>query len=39
MKIRKIKKFQYSLLKLNLIKNHVYKKKIQTNNYDDVRAM
>jgi ribosomal protein S2 len=36
MKIRKIKKFQYTLLKLNLIKEQVYKKKIQKNNYDDV---
>ena len=36
MKIRKIKKFQYTLLKLNLIKDQVYKKKIQKNNYDDV---
>jgi len=36
MKIRKIKKFQYTLLKLNLIKDQVYKKKIQKNNYDDI---
>lgn len=36
MKIRKIKKFQYTLLKLNLIKSQVYKKKIQKNNHDDV---
>ena len=28
MKIRKIKKFQYTLLKLNLIKDQVYKRKI-----------
>ena len=36
MKIRKIKKFQYTLLKLNLIKSQVYKKKIQKKNYDDI---
>jgi ribosomal protein S2 len=36
MKIRKIKKFQYTLLKLNLIKSQIYKKKIQKNHYDDV---
>jgi ribosomal protein S4 len=36
MKIRKIKKFQYTLLKLNLIKSQIYKKKIQKNNHDDV---
>jgi ribosomal protein S2 len=36
MKIRKIKKFQYTLLKLNLIKSQVYKKKIQKNDHDDV---
>lgn len=36
MKVRKIKKFQYTLLKLSLIKNQVYKKKIQKSQYDDV---
>jgi ribosomal protein S2 len=36
MKIRKIKKFQYTLLKLNLIKDQVYKKKIQKNEFDDI---
>ena len=36
MKIRKIKKLQYTLLKLNLIKSQVYKKKIQKNNHDDI---
>ena len=36
MKIRKIQKFQYTLLKLNLIKSQVYKKKIRKNNHDDV---
>lgn len=36
MKIRKIQKFQYTLLKLNLIKSQVYRKKIQKNNHDDV---
>ena len=36
MKIRKIKKFQYTLLKLNLIKSQVYKKKIENNYHDDV---
>ena len=36
MKIKKIRKFQYTLLKLNLIKSQVYKKKIQKNNHDDV---
>jgi ribosomal protein S2 len=36
MKIKKNKKFQYTLLKLNLIKSQIYKKKIQKNNYDDV---
>lgn len=36
MKIKKIKKFQNTLLKLNLIKNQVYKKKIQKNEYDNV---
>lgn len=36
MKIRKVKKFQYTLLKFNLIKDQVYKRKIQKNKYDDV---
>jgi ribosomal protein S2 len=36
MKIQKIKKSQYTLLKLNLIKSQTYKKKIQKNNYDDI---
>jgi ribosomal protein S2 len=36
MKIKRIKKFQYTLLKLNLIKSQVYKKKIQNNYHDDV---
>lgn len=36
MKIKKIKKSQYTLLKLNLIKNQVYKKNIKKNNHDDV---
>lgn len=36
MKIKKIKKYQYTLLKLNLIKSQVYKKKLQKNNHDDV---
>lgn len=36
MKIKKNKTFQYTLLKLNLIKSQVYKKKIQPNHYDDV---
>ena len=36
MKIRKIKKFQYTLLKLNLIKDQVYRRKIKKNKFDDV---
>jgi ribosomal protein S2 len=36
MKVKKIKKFQYTLLKLNLIKSQVYKKEKQTNHYEDV---
>ena len=36
MKIRKIKKFQYTLLKLNLIKSQLYKKKMQKNHHDDI---
>jgi ribosomal protein S2 len=38
MKIKKPKKksFQYTLIKLNLIKSQIYKKKLQKKNYDDI---